>query len=317
VDNFWAAFFILYLIWITSDTLSFHTWSIFLKAFPEHIDRHTAFQYNEEKKDKTTTPTQLPSMINRMAKLDVSVLTFFCVRGFVLNIDYLIALTKIDSLGVLVLERSMAFRIPADDDIPTKDVLNWGRSVRESGAFKKLKVLAFVNLGPEKSAVLKAVSDFPALTLVGVYENRARCGKQPGPFVKGMYGSWYPTHIGKDMIDASLIWSDDYTTKAQKMEQLYEHLPQLSWNSQMELSLYRSVSMSYSREEGRHCHFQDGGVAWYHRELEQNATYSITHSEIENRLKDKSDVEEGSHHKKRKVREGKGIDVGSLLGSFS
>jgi hypothetical protein len=315
VDNFWAAFFILYLTWITSDTLSFHTWSIFLKAFPEQIDRHTAFRYSDQKSRNSTASSQLPSMIERLAKLDVSVLTFFCVQDFVLNIDHLIALTKIDSLAVLVLERPMACQLSVDSAISIKEVLNWGRSVRESGAFQKLKVLAFGNLGPASSAVLTAASNFPALTLVGVFNNSA--SDQLDYDNEASFGSWYPTKVGDAGLHASSIWQDRGTTKAQKIQQIYDHSHELSRKSRTELSPYQSVSMSYIRGQGLQAHNEEGKVAWYHRELEQNAICSTTQPGIEDRPKEKSNVGEGSHHKKRKVREGKGIDVGSLLSSFS
>jgi hypothetical protein len=245
------------------------------------------------------------------------VLTFFCVQDFVLNIDHLIALTKIDSLAVLVLERPMACRLSVDSAMSIKEVLNWGRSVRESGAFQKLKVLAFGNLGPASSAVLTAASNFPALTLVGVFNNSARYSDQLDYDNEGSSGSWYPTKVGDAGLYASSIWQDRGTTKAQKMQQIYDHSHELSRKSRTELSPYQSVSMSYIRGQVLQAHNEEGKVAWYHRELEQNATDSITHPGTQDGLKHKYNVRVGSHNKKRKVREGKAMDVGSLLGSFT
>jgi hypothetical protein len=256
-------------------------------------------------------------MINRLAKLDVSMLTFLCVRNFVLNIDHIIALNKINSLGVLILEKPLVSRGVADNTMSAKDVLNWGRSVRESGAFQMLKVLVFGDFGPERSAVLKAASDFPALTLVGVLDNWARYKDQPDHVMNGSYGGWCPTKSESDGLDVWSLWMDRKTTKAQKTQQLYDYSLELSRKSRTDLSLYQSISMFYNLDEGHKWDIERGEVAWYHLEPEQNGTHPTTRPRIKNGSKDKSDVREGSHHKKRKVREGRGVDIGSLLGSFT
>jgi hypothetical protein len=152
-----------------SGTLTFNVWDLFRKAFPDDIDRHTQFRFYEQG-ESTTVPSQLHSMINRMPKLDVSMLTFFCVRNFALTMDHLIALTKIDTLAVLVLEGGDGPNRRVMKEASASTVRDWGRSVSESGAFQRLRVLIFGDFAIERDTVLAGVSRFPALNLVGILD---------------------------------------------------------------------------------------------------------------------------------------------------
>jgi hypothetical protein len=293
----------------TSDTLTFNTWSIFLKAFPEHIDHDTAFRYYEEKGHASTTPLQLPSMINRMAKLDASMLTFLCVRNFTLNLEHLIALTKISTLTVLSLERASSPWGFSKETILAQDILNWGRSVRQGGGFKKLKVLVFGKFGPQ-DAVLNAALDFPALNLVGVLGSRARHNDCSTYDSKGVYTIWHSAIVDKKNEDnAASIWLDRTTTKAEKMRKHYDFSRKLSQQAATVPNSERSISMLYCRDE----RVEDAEVLWYHRELGD----SVTQSAKRPGFADKQDDRNSDGSKKRKVREDKKRDVGSLLGSFT
>jgi hypothetical protein len=108
-------------------------------------------------------PVQLPSMVDRMGKLDASMLTFLCLRNFTLNIEHLIALNRINTLATLALECGNG-----DGETFPTTIRDWGRSVSESGAFQKLKVLIIRTFGVSQAVILDGVSRFPALTIVGV-----------------------------------------------------------------------------------------------------------------------------------------------------
>jgi hypothetical protein len=247
-------------------------------------------------------------MIDRMAKLDFSVLTFLCVQSSTLNIDHLIALIKIDSLAVLVLERTMSAWGFATDTMSSKDVLSWGRSVRESGAFQKLTVLDFGDFISERHAILKAALEFPVLNLIGVPDYTTRYSSISDRVIEGSYGGWSLADTEREG-SAMSIWTDRRTTKAEKMEQQYEFSRKLS-QKPTELALGPSVSMSYIHEQGQ---VELNRVAWYHRELKNNATQTAKRPE----LTDKQAVKNGGGSKRRKVRENRRTDVGSLLGTFT
>jgi len=151
-----------------SDTFSFHTWSIFQKAFPEQIDHHHQF-HAFETEAWSLEPVQLPSLVDRLAKLDITMLTFLSIRNFSLTLDHLMTLTKIQTLAGLVIEQHKKDRARP---MPIKIVRDWGRAALETGAFKKLRLLVFYNFCLGKDAVLQPLSSFPALSLVGVHDYR-------------------------------------------------------------------------------------------------------------------------------------------------
>ncbi|KAF1839710.1 hypothetical protein BDW02DRAFT_563766 [Decorospora gaudefroyi] len=177
---------------VYSRTSTFETWMLFLKAFPEEIDRHATFGVFEKCVKGTYLPLQLPSVVDRLAKLDISMLTFLCLQNFFLTIDHLIALTKLDKLAVLVLERKIRYDGRVHDAAPDHTLRDWGRSVYESGAFKKLKVLVFGDFGHDRNAVLKGVSCFPVLDLVGILDDPAREIHTPQDKVQEWYGKCPP-----------------------------------------------------------------------------------------------------------------------------
>jgi hypothetical protein len=245
-------------------------------------------------------------MIKRMVKLDLSVLTFLCVRNFDLNFDHLLALTKIDSLAVLVLERAVQrCRVP-DQEMSSKDILSWGRSVCESGAFQRLKVLLFGDYIPERRDVLKAASQFPSLTLVGVMDYLASYSDHP--VIEGSYRGWCPADAESEG-NAALIWADRTTTKTQKMERQYQLSRKLSQSPSTALNPERSISIRYYPDEWL---VEEDKVLWYCRELGDSVTQSVKRSVFA----DQRDDRNSSGSKKRKVRDDKRMDVGSILNSF-
>lgn len=166
------------------DNLTFSAWSIFQKAFPDQIARHHQFHVSE-REAWSLVPAQLPSIVGRLAKLDTNMMTFLCIRNFSLTVDHLIALNKIHTLAGLVLEHRHS---PVERNVPALNVNLWGRAVSESRAFKKLRLLVVGNFG-RRDAILKGISSFSALCLVGVHEP-GETGGRP----HGSYGDWQTIH---------------------------------------------------------------------------------------------------------------------------
>lgn len=173
--------FVIWLIHLYSDTLTFRTWSLFRKAFPKDIDRHSTFRVLDRESENL-----LPSVIDRLVKLDLGMLTFLCIQTFNLTIDQLIAFAKINTLAVLALEvgrDSLAFW---NGTMSIQTIRNWGRSVGESGAFKELRVLVVdgCNSLPRRS-VLKSISSFPSLNLAGIF------GSDDPPKAEDCWEDWH------------------------------------------------------------------------------------------------------------------------------
>ncbi|KAF1946718.1 hypothetical protein EJ02DRAFT_366921 [Clathrospora elynae] len=292
-----------------TDTLTFNTWSIFAKAYPEQIDRLTHFQIYEGEA-WASVPTQLPSIIDRLSKLDVSMITFLCIQNFVLNIDHLIALTKIDTLAALVLEQGNGVL----GHMPAVSVRNWGRSVGEGGAFKKLRVLVFGDFGIDRAAVLRGVSHFPVLTLVGVLDSSTiRSQTREACYGEWQYTSPSPSPSPSQEQGPELMWADTQTTKAQKIQLLYDLSNGLAQPPPtIKPDIHRSVSVSLVCK-GRA--IQDNTVAWFSRDL------SKAKSLLAKRPMNGGDLQDEKRHdasnKKRRARDVKKVDVGSLLGTFT
>jgi hypothetical protein len=155
---------VVWLIYVCSDTLTFRTWCLFQKAFPRDIDRHSAYRVQNRESE-----CSLPSIVDRLAKLDSSMLTFLCIQTSDMNIDQIIALARINTLAVLALELGRNSLALWNGERSIQTIRDWGRSVGESGSFKELRVLVLsgCNLLPRRS-VLRNISSFPSLNLVGI-----------------------------------------------------------------------------------------------------------------------------------------------------
>ena len=107
--------------------------------------------------------------MDRLAKLDMNLLTILCIRQFTVTIDQLLALTKIRTLTALNLEQ---VGLDSDLDGPTaKTIRDWGRAACEQRAFEKLKLLVLGNFHLGTDAIIQGVSSFPALCLLGIYDS--------------------------------------------------------------------------------------------------------------------------------------------------
>ena len=151
---------------IYSDTLTFKTWTLFHSVFPNDIDRHATFRFHEAGIHATSFASrQLPSIVDRLSRLDISMLTFLSIRCFDLLSEDLAALTKINTLAVLTLE------VERVADTSVNPIRDWGRRVHESGAFQKLRVLVFSSYREfQRDSLLMHISSFKILSLVGIYD---------------------------------------------------------------------------------------------------------------------------------------------------
>ncbi|KAF1843753.1 uncharacterized protein K460DRAFT_288132 [Cucurbitaria berberidis CBS 394.84] len=292
-----------------TDNLTFSAWSIFQKAFPKQIDHYHQFHVSE-REAWSLIPTQLPSMVDRLAKLDTGMLTFLCIRNFSLTVDHLIALTKIHTLAGLVLEHKNS---PMDRYMPAINISHWARAVCENRAFRKLRLLVVGNFGLGRNAVLQGVSSFSALTLVGVHQAGEAGGKPLDSYGDWRTGSpqWLKEKIAApDEQSPMSIWVNPKITKAHKMKLLYnlciEHLqqPLITENPQS------SISVTYVCSEW---FTQDDSIAWFFREFKEGKTQPTKRHKDQ----DQHDEKNPDSNKKRKIRQVKKMDVGSLLNTFS
>lgn len=274
------------------DTLSFRTWSLFQKAFPEDIGRHSSFRVQD------SSGGFLPSVVERLAKLDAHTLNFLYICISDITIDQLVALNKIETLAVLALEVGRSQRNAA---ISLQMLRDWGRSVGESGAMKSLRVLVINNyIRLPKRPVLDFISSFPSLKLVGIHSPQlpeaADCGED------------WRIHPAPELVSE---WSNSSIKRNSAMQQLYETSFEPSSKASFENSrdattrgckTYRSLSFQYTQGSKN---ARDEDVAWFVRKQQDDRPN-----------KRASEYKSPPDGRKRRVRNDKKVDMGSLLGSF-
>jgi hypothetical protein len=233
----------------------------------------------------------LPSVIDRLAKLDVRTLTFLSIRISDITIDQLIALNKIETLAVLALEVG---RSPHNETMSIQMIRDWGRSVGESGALKNLRVLVIDNyMNLQRSLVLKSIAFFPGLKLVGIYSlhppEAEDCGED------------WSLHSAPEL-DSK--WGSAGITKNSAMQQLYDASFEASQDAITSgHTTYRSLSMHYTQgDKSRRA---------------DNSTWFVRKAKDDRLTKRVGEDKGPIPGKKRRLRDDKKVDMGSLLGSFA
>ncbi len=178
---------------LLSNTLTFNAWDLFRKAFPAEIDRLHHFHIPKDvfspvgngTRAYVNPPSQLPSVVNRLAKFDTTPLTYLWLQGYRITINDLMTIAQIPTLAVLSL-----YHPPTSDrstGLDERDLKNWGRAVHEASAFKQLRVLILRGFRVSEQAVFLSVARFPALTLVGISKDPLMPDTREQP-----PGSWRP-----------------------------------------------------------------------------------------------------------------------------
>lgn len=250
-------------------------------------------------------------------------LTHFCANGINLNLSQLISLTDIPTLSALI-HISPSQR--QTDPIRGNSIRDWCRAVREKKAFQKLKLLYLSSIpqdGPMDSVVLDHLSSFPALALVGI----ERTSPRPRISHSEKHGQWQrssPTREPK----LKTIVCETKISMAEKTGRLYEYACKVS-SPDTEDDEYRTpdvtrtsgsrlphppnpdqpVSLTLSFYAPQNAHYI-GSTSWFVRR-------SYSPGKPSKRMLDTQDLQNSARDtKKRKIRQRKQFDVGSLLDLF-
>jgi hypothetical protein len=274
---------------------------MFYRAFPKQVDREQNF-YFVEPYTYSRRPGELDYLSKMSAKLDMECLTYLCIEGLVLGFGDLMTLTDIPTLSGLAIAPRTA---PSGENLTDRHMRNWGRAVREKQTFQKLRILIFYDLGPSPSDILRAVSGFPFLHLV--------CITHPDNHTAELQGRWQ--HVNKTREGEKLppTWADEATDNP-TLVQIFDisramsQLPHRKDTGETSLFLdYRTAPIGYRKVSTQ-------SIQYYVRlpdrkvPLGKDGLVSGRSSEYSDR---------GTPSKKRKVRDGKQKDLGSLLGGFN
>jgi hypothetical protein len=160
--------------------MTFNTWNVFLNAYPDQINSHQEFHVFQPDQ-WSYEPTQLPSILTRLSRLDTSLVTLLCVRDFSLTFDHLKAVINIPTLAAMILEQAYP---GSKSGISARQFLDFGRAVRDKKALQKLRLLVMCNFRICRKVILEGASTFPSLHLVGLHYSETENVPQQS------YGNW-------------------------------------------------------------------------------------------------------------------------------
>jgi hypothetical protein len=166
-----------------SESMTFNAWNIFLDAYPDQINSHQDFHVYQPDQ-WSYEPTQLPSIIDRLSKLDTGLVTLLCVRDFSLTFDHLKAVINIPTLAAMILEQA---RPGGKSEISARQFLDFGRAVKEKKALRELRLLIMCDFGIGRTVILEGVSAFVSLHLVGLQNSKTGSMSDVPPQT---YGCW-------------------------------------------------------------------------------------------------------------------------------
>jgi len=106
--------------------------------------------------------------------------------------------------------------------------------------------------------------------------------------------------------DPAFIWENRNTTRAHKMQLLYALSNELLEQPSIEAALYSSISLSYVGSESLRA---DDWIAWFFRDTRE--LISASGKRPGDQVEKRDDLK-----KKRKIRNGRNVDIGSILGTF-
>ncbi|KAF2849265.1 hypothetical protein T440DRAFT_469371 [Plenodomus tracheiphilus IPT5] len=293
-----------------TDTLSFNAWSIFQRAFPEHIDQYHAFRYSESGKIPAS-PMSLPSMIICFSNLNVSMLSFLSLHDFHVTSHHLFGLLKISTMAALIIDPGQRGSCA---DIRSKNISDWIRAARETGAFRKLKVLVLLGMPMTSTSTIRdCTSSLPALTLLGT--SKPRLGMLRTQMSDRQLLSTHGT-LWTDKFDIDwnqphpeTVWEDPQLTKSAQIQMLYDMSTKATNQPTSTADAQPRVSLTYSAL-GNNIFVDE--VYWLFRQRKSDCTPAQKRSLnalLAQQTKPAAD-------KKRKIRASKKADIASFLDSF-
>ncbi|KAL5116801.1 hypothetical protein ACEQ8H_005282 [Pleosporales sp. CAS-2024a] len=165
---------------IHNEALSYNAWTIFLTAYPNNLAPHQDFHVYAPNTSYSKSPTQLSSIVTRLAKLPTTLLTHLHIRDFALTLDHLkLLLLDLPSLAALVLEQARPSGPSALTTTPrhVSDVL---RAASEKHAAQKLTFLLLRGFALAPTAVLNHAACLSSLSLVALQDARTSVAHDDG-----------------------------------------------------------------------------------------------------------------------------------------
>jgi hypothetical protein len=278
---------------------------MFRRAFPNRINRNQSFYFAETAHRR---PDELHYLAKFSTKLDSSCLTFLCIRGLHLKFRDLLTLSDIHTLSGLAIGQEKAY---PGTELTDLHMRNWGRAVREKQALKSLRVIFLCDFGPSASDILQGVSSFPALHLACLGTSGYHEAKKLN--VDPTQGQWQPVDLTPKGDKPQTIWTGDQRIHISILVKIFDMSRKMSQLPSRAEAGDTSLYLSYKADPLTRYKQHDQDTRYYVR---------LPDREVPSEMDSLDKSQSFGHHsqsrptKKRKVREGKQKDIGSLLGSF-
>ncbi|OAF99570.1 uncharacterized protein CC84DRAFT_1209906 [Paraphaeosphaeria sporulosa] len=298
-----------------NQNLTANAWSLFQQAFPGEAELNRTYPiripalYGQ-------SASELPSIQQWLRLLPFSHLLLLNIQCLCLRLDDLITLTTLPNLGVLLM-RFAYDKLPQELD--DKAMRDWSRAVKEKGAFTQLRVVGLHHHAASLPATLKGLSQFPALRICTVEPQPPLASSQAA--ISQIASAALPFELlvddytgTADSDTPEAVWSKGNLPGHVKMKMLYDLAGRMHPDQAPEdvpdsavLSVYYGAerNLAYNRYP-----------LWFKRLGSVETEYEAGRQP--KRYQDDQGGEErtGGGKKPRRLREGKQMDIGSLLGGF-
>ncbi|KAL5395870.1 hypothetical protein PMIN06_004347 [Paraphaeosphaeria minitans] len=297
-----------------NQNLTANAWSLFQQAFPGEAELNHTYPIRIPVLYGQST-SELPSIQRWLRLLPFSHLSLLNIQSLCLRLGDLITLTDLPNLGVLLM-RSAYGEWPQELD--DKAMRDWSRVVKEKDAFTQLRVVGLHHHAASLAATLKGLSQFPALQICTVEPQPPLASSQAA--ISQIASAALPFELlvddytyTDDGDTPEAIWSKGNLSGHVKMKMLYDLAGRMHSHQNPEDSASPAIlSVYYGAEQN---------LAYNRYPLWFKRLGDVRTESQDGRLKKRSqghggDDISGGVKKRKRVRGGKQMDIGSLLEGF-
>ncbi|KAF2743704.1 hypothetical protein M011DRAFT_217689 [Sporormia fimetaria CBS 119925] len=148
-----------------TDTLTWKSWVLFRTVYRDYVPPtfEVSLYFKPDRHAGSRSSDFISSLGPTVSKITFSCLTLLSIRGIYLKGDDNMSLINVPNLVVLDLAQHKYL------DTDSRSLRIWGRAVDEKQAFRRLKVAVFAHFRAPPEDIVRAVTSFPALCLLGIH----------------------------------------------------------------------------------------------------------------------------------------------------
>jgi len=252
-------------------------------------------------------------------------LTFLTLQDYDIKVDHLLRLINISTLAALMLDPGNK---GSCSQISSRNIRDWGRAVRETGAFGQLKVVILNGTASDPTAILDSTQGFPALSFLGMERKR----REKKGF-RSLERQWIDADAAVSVYAASSdvieranssrwnrqlldvaeqapwrIWADHKKTQIERLHLLYDLSYKVVLASSSRAATDSRVSLSFGRANHDN---RTRDMNWFFKFHSEDSPSMPKHT-----IDTSSSQQEDVGPERKKIRETKKTDIGSLLSTF-